>query len=101
MAPLVTWKARASRAEKSRATVQYFAPSYSLYPVLADIHGARRNAVRLWPDFALPGWPLLEKSRAWDFAAALTLVTTPNAPSGPSTRWSRATSPSAPTTWPT
>ncbi len=75
-------KARASRAEKSRSTVQYFAPSYSLYPVLADIHGARRNAVRLLPDFGLPALPLLEKSRAWDFSAALTLVTTPNAPSG-------------------
>src|SRR5271154_4327076 len=28
-----------SRKRKVRATVQYFTPSYSLYPVLADIHG--------------------------------------------------------------
>jgi histidinol-phosphate aminotransferase len=31
--------------------VQYFTPSYSLYPVLADIHGARRNAVPLATGF--------------------------------------------------
>jgi histidinol-phosphate aminotransferase len=62
--------------------VQYFSPSYSLYPVLADIHGARHNSVRLTADFGLPGLTLLERSRAWDFAAALTFITTPNAPSG-------------------
>lgn len=73
---------RPDRAEKSGSTVQYFTPSYSLYPVLADIHGARKNAVRLAPDFGLPALGLLEQSRAWDFSAALTLVTTPNAPSG-------------------
>jgi histidinol-phosphate aminotransferase len=27
----------------SKSTIQYFAPSYSLYPVLAAIHGARRT----------------------------------------------------------
>src|SRR5437867_9598316 len=27
--------------------VQYFEPSYSLYPVLADIHGALKNPVKL------------------------------------------------------
>src|SRR5258705_8920674 len=34
--------ARATTPEtpRSRSTVQYFEPSYSLYPVLADIHGA-------------------------------------------------------------
>lgn len=73
---------RSTRAEKSRGTVQYFSPSYSLYPVLADIHGARKNAVRLTADFGLPSPRLLKRSRAWDFSAALTLVTTPNAPSG-------------------
>src|SRR6185436_14634326 len=26
-----------------KSTIQYFAPSYSLYPVLASIHGARAN----------------------------------------------------------
>src|SRR5438105_11067602 len=34
--------------------VQYFHPSYSLYPVLADIHGSVRNAVPLKPDFSMP-----------------------------------------------
>jgi histidinol-phosphate aminotransferase len=66
----------------SAATVQYFTPSYSLYPVLADIHGAARNAVPLDPDFSLPKLPELKRSRQWDFRAALTFVTTPNAPSG-------------------
>jgi histidinol-phosphate aminotransferase len=66
----------------SRSTVQYFTPSYSLYPVLAAIHGARTNAVRLTGDFGLPALEVLRKSKAWDFAAALTFITTPNAPSG-------------------
>ena len=73
---------RTSRAEQSRSTIQYFTPSYSLYPVLAEIHGARTNAVRLTKEFALPTLDVLRKSKAWDFNAALTLVTTPNAPSG-------------------
>jgi len=64
------------------ATVQYFTPSYSLYPVLADIHGAVKNAVPLKPDFSLPGMAELKHGGIWKFDAALTLVTTPNAPSG-------------------
>jgi len=66
----------------SACTVQYFTPSYSLYPVLAATHGARTNAVRLATDFTLPSLELLRKSRAWDFTAALMFITTPNAPSG-------------------
>lgn len=67
---------------ESKCTVQYFTPSYSLYPVLAATHGARTNTVQLGKDFALPSIQLLKKSHGWDFSAALTLVTTPNAPSG-------------------
>jgi len=63
-------------------TVQFFTPSYSLYPVLADIHGARRNAVPLAADFALPSVAQLRRQGAWDFRAPLTFITTPNAPSG-------------------
>lgn len=63
-------------------TVQYFTPSYSLYPVLADIHGAAKNAVPLKPDFSLPSLAELKRGKQWDFNAALTLITTPNAPSG-------------------
>ena len=70
-----------ARAE-SRAMVQYFHPSYSLYPVLADIHGASRNAVPLHGDFSLPSIPQLKAGKKWDFQAALTFITTPNAPSG-------------------
>lgn len=64
-----------------RSLVQYFNPSYSLYPVLADIAGARRNPVALNPDFTLPALADL-KRRGWNSSAALTFITTPNAPSG-------------------
>jgi histidinol-phosphate aminotransferase len=67
---------------KSKATVQYFTPSYSLYPVLADIHGAVKNAVALQPDFTVPTVAQLKRGKVWNFRAALTFITTPNAPSG-------------------
>jgi histidinol-phosphate aminotransferase len=68
--------------KKSESVVQYFHPSYSLYPVLADIHGALKNAVPLNSNFTLPSVAELKRGRRWDFNAALTFVTTPNAPSG-------------------
>ena len=61
--------------------IQYFTPSYSLYPVLANIHNATRNEVALKEDFNLPTFAELREGR-WNFKAALTYVTTPNAPSG-------------------
>jgi histidinol-phosphate aminotransferase len=64
------------------ATVQYFTPSYSLYPVLADSHGAQTNSVSLARDFSLPSLEVLKRSKTWDFGAPLTFITTPNAPSG-------------------
>jgi histidinol-phosphate aminotransferase len=66
----------------SKSLVQFFTPSYSLYPVLADIHGAARNPVPLRSDFTIPSLADLKRARQWDFQAALTFVTTPNAPSG-------------------
>ena len=63
-------------------TVQFFTPSYSLYPVLADIHGAAKNPVPLNADFSLPSVANLKGGKQWDFQAALTLITTPNAPTG-------------------
>lgn len=66
---------------QSKSTVQFFTPSYSLYPVLAATHGARTNAVALGENFQFPAMGALKKS-GWDFRAALTLITTPNAPSG-------------------
>ena len=72
----------ANPAAAARATIQYFTPSYSLYPVLAEIHGARKNAVPLRPDFTLPSVAELRRGKLWNFRAALTFVTTPNAPSG-------------------
>ena len=71
-----------SKVQSPRSLVQYFTPSYSLYPVLADIHGAVKNALPLNPDFSLPALRELKLGKVWDFRAALTFVTTPNAPSG-------------------
>jgi histidinol-phosphate aminotransferase len=64
-----------------RSTVQYLSPSYSLYPVLAAAHNADTNPVPLRSDFGLPQPDELQQS-GWQRSAALTLVTTPNAPSG-------------------
>jgi histidinol-phosphate aminotransferase len=75
-------KFKTQNSKLSQATVQYFTPSYSLYPVLADIHGAAKNAVPLQPNFTLPDISELKAGRKWNFNAALTFVTTPNAPSG-------------------
>lgn len=73
---------RTLRAFTSAATVQYFTPSYSLYPVLAETHGAATNAVALNPDFTMPSVAELKRGKQWNFNAALTFVTTPNAPGG-------------------
>jgi histidinol-phosphate aminotransferase len=62
--------------------VQFFEPSYSLYPVLADSHGAASNPVPLRSDFSLHSIEELKRGKKWDFQAALTFITTPNAPSG-------------------
>jgi histidinol-phosphate aminotransferase len=86
--PLVGQASRLSRAGEtpaplpSQSLVQFFTPSYSLYPVLADIHGASRHAVPLGSDFTFPSLAEMKRAGKWDFRAALTLVTTPNAPSG-------------------
>jgi histidinol-phosphate aminotransferase len=74
--PSQSWQRR------SRSLVQYFAPSYSLYPVLAEIHGAEPNPVPLAADFGLPPIAQLNRGIGWEQQATLTLVTTPNAPSG-------------------
>ncbi len=65
-----------------KSLVQFFHPSYSLYPILASIHGARANAVPLNRDFSLPAMKELKRNKEWDFHAALSFITTPNAPSG-------------------
>jgi histidinol-phosphate aminotransferase len=59
--------------------LQYFTPSYSLYPVLGGIHGALNHPVPLEPNF---DWPKKLSRTGWNFNAALSLITTPNAPSG-------------------
>lgn len=73
---------RGASSPGSVSRVQYFTPSYSLYPVLAAAHGAEAYEVPLRPDFGLPTLAELRRGGRWDADAALTLVTTPNAPSG-------------------
>src|SRR6186713_2085784 len=58
------------RASRSRSTIQYLTPSYSLYPVLADIAGAAKNAVPLKSDFTIPAVEQLRHAKKWDFRAA-------------------------------
>jgi histidinol-phosphate aminotransferase len=74
-------RARGTRIDP-RTLMQYFTPGYSLYPVLSDAHGAVRRAVPLRPDFGLPSVGELKRQSAWRFDAALSFITTPNAPSG-------------------
>jgi histidinol-phosphate aminotransferase len=50
--------------------------------VLAKQHGASWSSVPLDPDFVLPPPARLAKTKGWMPKAALTFVTTPNAPSG-------------------
>jgi histidinol-phosphate aminotransferase len=71
----------AGRGERAASMVQCFTPSYSLYPVLTQAHGALLNEVELLPDFGIPKGEALSK-RGWNPKAALSFVTTPNAPSG-------------------
>ncbi len=52
--------------------VGYFDPSYSLYPVLADIEDVRKKPVELNASF---GWQMPE-----NYAASLFFLTNPNAP---------------------
>ena len=40
--------------EPARGAVQWFSPSYSLYPVIAKQHGARLGSAALESDFSLP-----------------------------------------------
>ncbi len=72
----------AAKRATSASRVQYFEPSYSLYPVLAGTHGAVCHPVPLAEGFALPDPVSLRRGGRFDAHAALTLVTTPNAPSG-------------------
>jgi len=69
---------------------QYFTPSYSLYPVLADIHG-RQECGPLKSDFSLPGVAELKRGRS-GIPAALTFVTRRTRPAGADIRrsnWTR------------
>ncbi|MFQ5426357.1 MAG: pyridoxal phosphate-dependent aminotransferase, partial [Gaiellales bacterium] len=73
--------ASVSERRRHAATVQYFAPGYSLYRVLAEAHGAIAAPVALAPDFALPAGGALRRA-GFSTRAPITFLTTPNAPSG-------------------
>jgi histidinol-phosphate aminotransferase len=55
-------------------SVGYFDPSYSLYPVLADIENVEKRPVELDAEF---GWRMPE-----DYSASCFFLTNPNAPTG-------------------
>ena len=55
-------------------SVGYVDPSYSLYPVLADIRGVEKRPVDLWPDLA---WRIPA-----GYSASVFFLTNPNAPTG-------------------
>lgn len=59
---------------ENEGSIGYFEPSYSLYPVLADIRGVDKRPVDLGPAFT---WRMPEA-----FRASLFLLTCPNAPTG-------------------
>jgi len=80
--PLYPARSSLPRGLLAKSLVQFFHPSYSLYPVLASIHGARAHPVPLNKDFSLPTTKELKRDKEWDFHAALSFITTPNAPSG-------------------
>src|SRR5438270_11210907 len=58
-------RAGTSTKQESRSTIQFFDPSYSLYPVLADMHGALKNVFPLDRDFALPDLGMLTQGKRW------------------------------------
>ena len=76
------WQGKRAGRTREKSLVQYWTPSYSLYPVLTDIQGAIRHEVPLNPDFSMPSLRQLKKEQQWNFDAALSFVTTPNAPTG-------------------
>ena len=80
--PLDGGRGRNGTPGPSKGKVQFFHPSYSLYPVLAATHGAKAHPVALESNFAIPALPKLKSGKQLDFAAALSFITTPNAPSG-------------------
>ncbi len=55
-------------------SVGYVDPSYSLYPVLADIRGVAKRPLDLWPDLA---WRVPA-----GYSASVFFLTNPNAPTG-------------------
>lgn len=68
--------------EPRTGLAQWLSPAYSLYPVIVRQHGAKTGSAPLETDFSLPSIATLRRAPGWSFDAALTFITTPNAPSG-------------------
>lgn len=64
---------------EDNGTISYFAPSYSLYPVLARIRNVKTSAVRLNNNFLWPDKPWRLPA---GFNTGLFYMTNPNAPTG-------------------
>ena len=79
----MAWSGRTyGRPGCGNSPMSYYRVHDDRVEVLAVIHGARTNVVALDKNFGIPPLAVLKKSKAWDFRAALTFITTPNAPSG-------------------
>ncbi len=59
---------------EDEGSIGFFVPSYSLYPVLAEIRGVAARPVELGADFE---WRMPD-----DYSASLFFITNPNAPTG-------------------
>lgn len=67
---------------ENSGSVGYFTPSYSLYPVLADIREVEKRPVDLSRDFEWPADFAPGSARCGRYAASLFFITNPNAPTG-------------------
>ncbi|MFC1452341.1 histidinol-phosphate transaminase [Verrucomicrobiota bacterium] len=64
---------------ENEGSIGYFDPSYSLYPVLADIRGVRKCAVSLDENFGLPAEETVPEEAV---GCSLFFLANPNAPTG-------------------
>ena len=59
---------RSNRETSNASTIQYWTPSYSLYPVLCQVHGAIINEVPLEADFFHPIPGEIEAGETMEFS---------------------------------
>ena len=77
------YRSQKAVAQKARRGQYFYAKLFTVHPVLADIHGAAECRPARNPTFSLPIVRGIEaRASGGSFQAALTFITTPNAPSG-------------------